>query len=855
MKRTFHRFIATASDLARYLTQTVFSIIAVVVIGGASSPTYAECSNNPCAATPVTSSDEPGIPGSRQLVDGLNTTVNTSLPGKIQIDASFQTLTETISVTAVSTPAAPTVEAKGTQGSTTYEYTVVARDNIGNSSPAGLATLNTKGNSTLTGSNYNRVTWSSVSGASSYDIYRIAGPSNTGKIANIVSTDPLQFDDQSNANGDSSLPPAVPTQTFTLGTSSKSTQLLDCTNGNIVVVLPNATTNLGKQFLFKRIDSTKNTATIVGYSNQIVTQNLNTWTLYNKANPLAIQSDGGTTWRTLNQGSGSSWAIAALPPDKTRGCTDWGTNNMLVMGTDGNIYGWGISTRPNIAGGIVSTTLPEIARQVVFDPNARPAAGTYITDWSASSSNLFVALSDGTVYGAGLNDSGQLGLGNTTDSNYLKKITFFNGKTVRKVWAFDAGSSTTIGKAFFLVSTGELYAVGYNSTGSSGSALGVNNQTATYSTPQLVSSIYNPVQIKSAHTPSGSYTMLIDAAGDLYVTGYNGNGQFGAGNTTNLSVFTKVTSPSGPFSRVYVYGANAAAVACSYAALIKTNGDLYLSGKNTSGQLGQGHTTANTHYTWKKPATDNVYTTGTVTVSGTTVTGAGTSWTSIPAWAQSLQIGFGASPSTWYQIWTINSNTSITLGTSATSQPAGTVYTIKAIPPPNPMVHLAYEGNGNNTGCVALDNTGKVWTWGYNGTNNLFYATTDSPQAAPTNNSNLGSGKLISATNVTGTGAAQNSVVWDGVRLRIGGTTLNGLVGATDVEIASGSVAVSLPDSIANGTETITDVFVNNNAADARIFFLTDCGNLYTNGDNTNAVSTGGIAGGPAAVGLYKIGI
>jgi hypothetical protein len=83
---------------------------------------------------------------------------------------------------------------------------------------------------------------------------------------------------------------------------------------------------------------------------------------------------------------------------------------------------------------------------------------------------------------------------------------------------------------------------------------------------------------------------------------------------------------------------------------------------------------------------------------------------------------------------------------------------------------------------------------------------------------------------------------------------MNALVGVSDSSFASGVSLASLPKSIISGAETITDLYVNNDAALLRLFMLTDQGNLYVNGDNTNAVSTGGIAG-PTAVGISKIRI
>ncbi len=75
-----------------------------------------------------------------------------------------------------------------------------------------------------------------------------------------------------------------------------------------------------------------------------------------------------------------------------------------------------------------------------------------------------------------------------------------------------------------------------------------------------------------------------------------------------------------------------------------------------------------------------LYTTGTVDVSGTAVTGSGTTWNT-DRLSVGCRIGFGSTDptqiTTWYQISAIGSNTSITLTSSAGTITAGTPYVIE----------------------------------------------------------------------------------------------------------------------------------------------------------------------------------
>lgn len=108
----------------------------------------------------------------------------------------------------VTTPAAPTVTNQGTPGAATWTYKIVAKQSDGSYSAASAAGSTATGNATLTGSNFNRLTWAAVEGADSYDIYRtVAGtsPTSLGKIGN---TTALTFDDTGLA-GDAGTAPAT----------------------------------------------------------------------------------------------------------------------------------------------------------------------------------------------------------------------------------------------------------------------------------------------------------------------------------------------------------------------------------------------------------------------------------------------------------------------------------------------------------------------------------------------------------------------------------------------------------------------------------------------------------------------
>jgi len=145
-----------------------------------------------------------------------------------------------ITVSSLAVPGTPTIAPQGTAGTTTYSYRITARSLVGETlaSPAGTTTT---GNATLSATNFNRITWASVSGAVDYRIYRTASggsPATTGLIGTTVS---LTFNDTGLAASG-----AVPTVDNSghvgIGTTSPTARLEVA--GNIIAASPTASNHV-----------------------------------------------------------------------------------------------------------------------------------------------------------------------------------------------------------------------------------------------------------------------------------------------------------------------------------------------------------------------------------------------------------------------------------------------------------------------------------------------------------------------------------------------------------------------------------------------------------------------------------
>lgn len=106
----------------------------------------------------------------------------------------FGIVTYGLQVLQLATPGVPVITHAGTAGVVTWTYVIVAKNGTGptaGTSAASAAGSTTTGAATLTAANFNIITFPSVGGAASYDIYRtVAGttPSTTGLIGNVLAT-------------------------------------------------------------------------------------------------------------------------------------------------------------------------------------------------------------------------------------------------------------------------------------------------------------------------------------------------------------------------------------------------------------------------------------------------------------------------------------------------------------------------------------------------------------------------------------------------------------------------------------------------------------------------------------------
>jgi len=248
---------------------------------------------------------------------------------------------------------------------------------------------------------------------------------------------------------------------------------------------------------------------------------------------FAIGSDGklyawgNNFYGDLGDGSttdSSTPVVVSLPSGVTPTAIAGGYESGYAVGSDGKLYAWGDNFYGELGnGGTANSDTPV----VVSLPS-----GVSPTSIAGGGGTGYAVGSDGNLYAWGLNSSGQLGNGSTTDSGTPVVVTLPPGVTPRAVTG-GGGFAHAIG------SDGNLYGWGLDNTAAQLGDGGSTNR----DTPVVI-------VLASGVTPKAITDNLhtgyaIGSDGKVYAWGYGLQGELGDGSPSNFSPPVAVSLPSG----------------------------------------------------------------------------------------------------------------------------------------------------------------------------------------------------------------------------------------------------------------------------------------------------------------------
>jgi alpha-tubulin suppressor-like RCC1 family protein len=199
-----------------------------------------------------------------------------------------------------------------------------------------------------------------------------------------------------------------------------------------------------------------------------------------------------------------------------------GSVHSLAIGSNGKLYAWGSNAYGQLGDGSTSNRSTPV--QVSL-----PTGVTALSMKAGRGHSLAVG-SDGKLYAWGLNSSGQLGDGSTTDRTTPVQVSLPAGVRATSLVA-GGDNSVAIG------SDRKLYAWGDNNLGQLG-----DGSTTGHNTPVQVSLPAGVTALSVA--AGGAHNLASGSDGKLYAWGYNGAGQLGDGSFSSRYTPVLVSLPA-----------------------------------------------------------------------------------------------------------------------------------------------------------------------------------------------------------------------------------------------------------------------------------------------------------------------
>jgi alpha-tubulin suppressor-like RCC1 family protein len=348
------------------------------------------------------------------------------------------------------------------------------------------------------------------------------------------------------------------------------TYLLDLSNHTVVIMTDGTAYSCGYNNIGQLGDGTttdKNTLTLMTLPSGKLAKSVSIGVFHT----VVIMTDGtayscgGNNYGQLGDGTTSRnvLTLMTLPSGKLAKSVSNGAYHTIVIMTDGTVYGCGRNNIGQLGDG---TTTSRNVLTLMTLPSGKLAKSV-----SGGDSHTVVIMTDGTAYSCGNNAYGQLGDGTTTSRNVLTLMTLPSGKLAESVFG---GAYHTI----VIMTDGTAYSCGYNIIGQLGDGTTTNRNVLTLMTlpsGKLAKSVFG----------GAFHTVVIMTDGTAYSCGYNNIGQLGDGTTTSRNVLTLMTLPSGKLAKSVSGGV-------FHTVVIMTDGTVYACGDNISGQLGDGTTTS-----------------------------------------------------------------------------------------------------------------------------------------------------------------------------------------------------------------------------------------------------------------------
>ena len=252
-----------------------------------------------------------------------------------------------------------------------------------------------------------------------------------------------------------------------------------------------------------------------------------------------------------------------------------GCEHSMMVSTTGELFATGYNHTGQLGHGVGEPWSPAVP--------VRALAGRVVTLVGCSYFHSMIVCADGTVFGCGKNECGQLGHGDTVDRKRPAPLPRFAAAEPPVQTYGSGGDVVSVGcgqfHTAFVLRDGRLMTCGKNEHGQLGHETATNRRTPTRVGGALAGRAALSVRCGYFHT------VVVASGGDVFACGRNDHGQAGLG-TPMQRVFGMQ-----PISALRDRGATSVAAGCYHTVVVGAGGLLWVFGRNNHGQLGTGDLT------------------------------------------------------------------------------------------------------------------------------------------------------------------------------------------------------------------------------------------------------------------------
>jgi alpha-tubulin suppressor-like RCC1 family protein len=280
---------------------------------------------------------------------------------------------------------------------------------------------------------------------------------------------------------------------------------------------------------------------------------------------------------TSNQNSFQSATITGLALNVNIVSISAGNRHSLSLDSEGELWASGLNDDGQL--GLGNTTIQNSFQSVTI---SNLTSSTKIVSITAGNYHSLILDSEGRVWASGYNRAGQLGLGYSgwsSRANSFQSVTFKGLPLGTKIISISAGGDHSLA----LDSDGKVWATGYNEYGQLG--LGISGLETGQNSFQLATfnGSTSDTQITSI-SAGGRHSLALDSKGRVWATGYNYYGQLGLDNTSDQNSFQLVKF-NNPTSGAKIISISAGG---EHSITLDDDGRVWAAGHNKYGQLGLG---------------------------------------------------------------------------------------------------------------------------------------------------------------------------------------------------------------------------------------------------------------------------